>query len=561
MADYFDRKRCLSCGGNLVHNPKTGKYKCDYCSNEYTLDTIRSQAEEFAKYLDARKEEQVANLRRSLWDAVHDKYIESGKILTYAREIKKLLPNDFFADFCETVNSGDLSREGDVKKICDFLNQIDVVKNADRMPDVIDFMIRSLKPGYLLAVNNLVERAFKDKDKRLYEETATRLSVEAAKVESGVYNQSMHRDVFVAYSSKDMAKVEELVGYLERQGLRCFVAMRNLQHGRGAVENYGEALHTAIDNCDVIVFLSSKNSRSLECEAREELIYVANRDRELAPSEYRYVAYPSLPQEYKKPRVELLLDAYTYGSPVDKEIKEFFGALEYAYSPEEVARRVIKFRDYRPQKKEPSKPVVDEGLLAELERMKKELALTRKLATDAKRGHEIALDEVRFPTLSDYDRTLFIIEDKTLVYYTGAETRVVIPEGVEKVGWGAFSGCDGIKEIRFPKSLKFIEESAFVNCSGLESAAIPEQVERIGSLAFEGCRGLHVYCEAEEKPQEWADDWVDDACKVDWGYKIVTRKPAPAKKPVRKAESEDEEDDPLSGLSVEDLYELLHKLQ
>ncbi|MBE6590344.1 MAG: leucine-rich repeat domain-containing protein [Ruminococcaceae bacterium] len=44
-------------------------------------------------------------------------------------------------------------------------------------------------------------------------------------------------------------------------------------------------------------------------------------------------------------------------------------------------------------------------------------------------------------------------------------TRVILPAGVETVGWFAFSGCIGLSEIVIPDSVKSISYGAFLNCN------------------------------------------------------------------------------------------------
>jgi hypothetical protein len=113
-------------------------------------------------------------------------------------------------------------------------------------------------------------------DKQKY---LTAFEQEAEKLEAGLYDLSIPRDVFLAYSSKDMKKANEVLNFIESNGLTCFAAFRNLQHGRDAVANYEKALHTAMDNCSIFVFVSSVNSRNTSCEAMSrEIPYIMRRD-------------------------------------------------------------------------------------------------------------------------------------------------------------------------------------------------------------------------------------------------------------------------------------------
>ncbi|MEX1376817.1 MAG: leucine-rich repeat protein [Eubacteriales bacterium] len=59
------------------------------------------------------------------------------------------------------------------------------------------------------------------------------------------------------------------------------------------------------------------------------------------------------------------------------------------------------------------------------------------------------------------------IVNKELVSYTGNAERVVIPEGVTKIGEMAFGRCHQLKEISLPKSINYIMANAFLFESSL----------------------------------------------------------------------------------------------
>lgn len=85
----------------------------------------------------------------------------------------------------------------------------------------------------------------------------------------------------------------------------------------------------------------------------------------------------------------------------------------------------------------------------------------------------------------------FIIQSGTLVKYQGAGGHVVIPEGVEVIGVGAFKGCKTISSIEFPESLEIIRYNAFCGCKSLEGELyLPENLLEIGTEAFCLCANL-----------------------------------------------------------------------
>ncbi len=324
---------CPRCGGKL--SLSGGVYECDCCGKQFTREKTDNAADALRSVLDEQKQEALANLRRQLWAEMHAQYINSARVCEIARNIKNYLPEDYFANFCDVAN------DGSDAQINAFLNATTPEQLADYADTVLDFMLKSAKPANLAAVSLFIERAYKD-NPTLYDMYATAYDAMAEQVNSGVYELILPRDVFLAYSSADIAKVIELCDYLESNNISCFMAIRNLRHGRGAADNYEKALKTAMDNCKTVVFVSSARSRSMTCDAfTKELPYVKQKDLEGAPAEFKY-AYDKLPPEYMMPRVEYLIEDYR-GDFTERVVKEFFHGLEWCKSVEAVANRITKY--------------------------------------------------------------------------------------------------------------------------------------------------------------------------------------------------------------------------
>ncbi len=326
---------CTHCGSKIGLEEEGKLYVCSACGAKYEARRAEEAAEALAKLLDGQKQEAVANLRRQLWQKFNEEYIDGEEISRLAKEIKKYLPDDYFANFCE------LACGRDQRKLNKFLNKTDVQEQELYVWDVLGFMLHILREENLLAVNEFLARVREaeiDGDK--YAQYNSRLQEEAKRVSRGVYDVSLPRDVFVAYSSADREEVSELVETLEGEKLKCFVAARNLQHGM--VKHYEEKLKTAMDRCKTFLFVSSKNSRSRTCDAlKVELSYIREKDILAAPV-YRN-NYEKMPPQYKKPRVEYLLDEHS-GSAADDVVEEFFAGYEYCFHDAKAAAvRILKF--------------------------------------------------------------------------------------------------------------------------------------------------------------------------------------------------------------------------
>ena len=71
--------------------------------------------------------------------------------------------------------------------------------------------------------------------------------------------------IFLSHSSKDAAIAEQICGQLEKNGIRCFIAPRNIRPGK----EYAEEIINGIDESAAVVLLMSKNANSSPHVLRE----------------------------------------------------------------------------------------------------------------------------------------------------------------------------------------------------------------------------------------------------------------------------------------------------
>ena len=328
---------CPLCGNNnsSMFTQNNEQITCSYCNVSFVNEQFEDFNSKMDRYFDEQKQEKIANIKFNLYSAVHDQYKSIDKISTYARELKLLSPDDFLANFYDTVCNGTCS---DVNT---FLNDItNFRENKPFIADIVEFMLTSFEEANILSLKNLITNTFQDEEKI---DLLTRLEDECAKLCDGMYASFIPRDVFVAYSSKDMVKVNKIVEYLESQDISCYLALRNLRHGKGAVENYQNELKNAMKHCKCVLFVSSKNSRSLGCDALKiELKYIQE----------------NLP---KMKKIEYVIQDYDSSTTfaVKAFLKEFFKDLEHCRTLDDLSNRVFKIiMDYEnpPTKKEEPKP-------------------------------------------------------------------------------------------------------------------------------------------------------------------------------------------------------------
>ena len=87
------------------------------------------------------------------------------------------------------------------------------------------------------------------------------------------------------------------------------------------------------------------------------------------------------------------------------------------------------------------------------------------------------------------DKFVYNKNKTEIIMYYKAESSVVIPEGIEKIGGMAFHNKYMIKNITIPNTVKEIVDS-FNYCTSLTSITIPNSVEKINSNCFSFCNNL-----------------------------------------------------------------------
>lgn len=101
-------------------------------------------------------------------------------------------------------------------------------------------------------------------------------------------------------------------------------------------------------------------------------------------------------------------------------------------------------------------------------------------------GMTVSPDNPRYDSREDCNA---IIDSDSNTLIAGCK-KTVIPEGVNRIGTGAFFECLGLTEIHIPDGVTEIGDQAFRGCSELKEIDIPEGVTRIGDYAFCGCASL-----------------------------------------------------------------------
>ena len=517
--EAYEPVQCRVCGGELDRIGDS-RYKCRYCNAEFTNAEVKEYEGELRAFVrdgvseafEKKRRQDIANARRSLYKAVWAENVSSKEVVRWCQKIKEYQPEDIQAEAFEILN------EGTNQEINQYLDSIDVKGNARYyLGDIVEFMLKSLENANLLSLKGFVERAFSGREKTEY---ISRIEEEGVKYNNGIYNPYKSRDAFIAYSSKDMKAVNAIVNEIEKAGLECFVASRNLRHGRKSKEDYRNLLEAAMRNCTSFVFMSSHNSRKFDCDAIEkELYYVKDND-------------------IKAKRIEYILEDYDVNdNGIRREFKDFFGR-EQRRTPEDLiesiaqakvdAKREVKYcaacgtenpmgvkycgecgetvfvktyAEYITQKeqtlKELAKKLAEEWEHRANGTESSAASVSEKGAASDVVGEARQTDSrsasagcVGYSTLENYDRTEFRIFGTRLIKYIGSKANACIPDGITDIWDNAFNGCTSLKSIAIPDSVTYIGSNAFDGCTSLKGIILPKSVTEIGEFLFYGCASL-----------------------------------------------------------------------
>ncbi len=113
------------------------------------------------------------------------------------------------------------------------------------------------------------------------------------------------------------------------------------------------------------------------------------------------------------------------------------------------------------------------------------------------------------------------IGDGAFDLYGSFAKKIIFEENskLKKIGNEAFNRCYNLTDIEIPASVTSIGNNAFSNCWNLTEFTIPDTVVQLGENVFDGSFALTLYCEAEQKPVEWSDNFNSPNVPTVWDCK------------------------------------------
>ena len=98
-----------------------------------------------------------------------------------------------------------------------------------------------------------------------------------------------------------------------------------------------------------------------------------------------------------------------------------------------------------------------------------------------------------FASCNRSKKDVFKIEGNTVVGLTDygrKQSKIVVPDGINKINSTAFLNCNNLASVKLPSSVNTIEEGAFSSCFNLREINIPSGVTEIKDSTFNSCINL-----------------------------------------------------------------------
>lgn len=90
----------------------------------------------------------------------------------------------------------------------------------------------------------------------------------------------------------------------------------------------------------------------------------------------------------------------------------------------------------------------------------------------------------------------FKVENDELLKYLGNSTKVIVPNGITRIGTGAFWNNTTVEEIVLPNTVTCICGDTFIYCNNLKKINIPFAVSEMGDDPFAGCPDIQIQNES-----------------------------------------------------------------
>ena len=147
------------------------------------------------------------------------------------------------------------------------------------------------------------------------------------------------------------------------------------------------------------------------------------------------------------------------------------------------------------------------------------IAAKTSLPKSAAVSKKTVVDPFHGQNKEDFDIEMGVLKKYKGLRDKGHRRKVIIPDGVTRIGDSAFEECNKLTSIVIPEGVTEIGEFAFNGCSVMANIIISSSVMSIRESAFSGCCGItHITVNKENKKYHCAGD-----CLIETESKILIR--------------------------------------
>ena len=287
----------------------------------------------------------------------------------------------------------------------------------------------------------------------------------------------MKEQIFISYKRVDKERVFAIKDFIEQNtGAKCWIDLDGIESNA----QFADKIGTAIDNCQVFIFMRSNAHNTITNLAKDwtyrevnyaleedKNIIVINLDQSPMPKWFKML-FPNK-QEIDATNSDML-------NRLCDDLCSWLGILKPAAEPDSESQKQAK-RDALP--KEPF-------LVGNLIYKASEYGGVSVFGCDK------SLKEVHIPAKVEYGGYTYDVDSigKYAIEMCKSLTSITIPNSVTSIGEFAFYDCESLTTITIPDSVTSIGNNAFSACYGLKSITIPNSVTSIGNKAFLACSRL-----------------------------------------------------------------------
>ncbi len=229
--------KCDNCNFDMI--ARKDYYECPCCHSKKDKNNLKEKKE-------------TMDYKKELIEYISKDKVEYNVLEKLIDNVICTNPNDPLSCLISSFINKNNSPEGLKQSINNFFNNDSEKNNYDI---IVNFIINNSDYKFIVSLENCL------KDNGLFGNYKDVINDKKNILEDEINRTSvLYADVFVCYSSNDIEIVKNTIDYIERDGINCWYADRNMPKNHPTDFDYKKRIESAISNCKVFLVIASKNS-------------------------------------------------------------------------------------------------------------------------------------------------------------------------------------------------------------------------------------------------------------------------------------------------------------